>query len=38
MEDINFDLYWSQQLDAHLEDDYYFEIDEDYEFERLNDR
>jgi len=37
MEDLNFDLYWSQQLDAHLEDDY-FEIDADYEFERLNDR
>ena len=33
MDNLNFDLYWSRELDKYREDDEY-EIDEDYEYER----
>lgn len=36
MEDVNFDLYWSQQLDNHLEDDYEPYEDFDEEHDRLS--
>jgi len=33
MDDLNFDLYWSRELDKYREDDEY-EKDVDYEYER----
>jgi hypothetical protein len=34
MENLNFDLYWSRELDKHREDDFDEYEDVDYDYER----